>query len=148
MCVLLVLLFKTCFFRLFQLDPLTAIKRSVRKFQDTTEVAFYDVKTVKTDLSAFKKDYFQFKEEIRTAIAAIAIKGPEAADFFPANDNSTIQKFLVRDSEFPKRKESLYFLLYGCATDAPKTFSDALISTVFTREYTETHVWPLGRYNN
>lgn len=124
---------------------MNSIKRGVKKNQDTTEVAFFDIKTMKDELSVFKNDYLEFKEEIRTKLAAFGTKTPDASDFFPTKDNATLERFMVKDDLFKNRKESLYLLLYGCASDNQKNFCDGFINAVFTREYCTSHVWPYGR---
>lgn len=133
------------FFFYFSIDPLSTIKRGVKKYQDTTEVAFFDVKDIKADLAALKKDYFEFKEEVRTSMLKVASKGPDASEFFPAKDNATIDRFMLKDEGFEKRKELLYLLLFNCGCDVQKSFADSFLLTVFSKEYVETHIWPLGR---
>lgn len=126
-------------------DPLSTIKRGVKKYQDTTEVAFFDIKEIKADLAFIKNDYLQFKEEIRTGLSKVTSEGFYANEFFPVNDNDTLQRFLAKDNEYDKRREVLYFMLYNCACDSQKSFAESFVSTVFTKQYMETHIWPLGR---
>lgn len=125
---------------------MNTIKRGVRRYQDTTEVAFFDMKEIKADLTSFKQDYLEFKEEIRSILSMLVSKGPDASDFFPANDNATLNRFMEKDKGYEKRKEALYFLIYNCGCDVQKTFADSFLTTVFTKQYIETHIWPLGRY--
>ena len=124
---------------------MNTIKRAMKKNHDTTEVAFYDIKEVKVDVAFIKKDYLEFKEEVRNVLSQFISKGPDASDFFPANDNATIERFMVKDDMFQKRKEALYFLLYNCSSNNQRAFSESFINAVFTKEYIETHIWPLGR---
>ena len=129
----------------FFIDPLNAIKRGVKKNHDTLEVSFFDIKEILAILSFLKKDYLEFKEEVRNVLSMVTSKGPDASEFFPAKDNATLERFMVKDDMFEKRREALYFLLYNCSCDNQKAFSESFIYAVFTKEYIETHIWPLGR---
>ena len=129
----------------FLLDPLSTIKRGVKKYHDTTEVAFFDIKEIKADTAFIKKDYLEFKEEVRSALSKVSSRGTYANEFFPANDNPTLNRFMVKDEGYEKRREVLYFLIYNCGCDVQKTFADSFLNTIFTKQYIETHVWPLGR---
>lgn len=122
-----------------------AIKRGVKKNQDTTEVIFFDNKEIKADIAFLKQDYLEFKEEVRTSLSKVSSKGPAAIQWFPANDNDDLERFMAKDEIFEKKQEILYFLLYNCGCDIQKSFADSLLTTIFTKEYIETHIWPLGR---
>ena len=124
---------------------MNAIKRGVKRNHDTSEVAFFDIKEIKADIAFIKQDYLEFKEEISSILYQVASKGPDSSEFFPANDNATLIRFLVKDDGYEKRKEALYFLMYNCGCDVQKTFADSFLTTVFTKQYIETHIWPLGR---
>ena len=65
---------------------------------------------------------------------------------FPVDDNDTIINFMKNDPEFEKRKDSLYLILLGCAAaETPRKFSALFLSTLFTKKYLSTYIWPLGR---
>ena len=128
------------------LDPLTNIKRSTRKTSDTVEVTFYDVKAIRDDVAFIKQDYLEFKKEMRLEMARLNSSTSYSSDYFPADDNSSICRFMEEDKDFKKRKESLYLLLSGCDADKPRKFSDSFLSTLFTKNYLSKYIWPLGRY--
>lgn len=110
-------------------------------------MTFYDVKAIRDDVAFIKNDYLQFKEEVRMSFANINAKssGAFTSDFFPAEDNDSILRFMNDDADFEKRKNGLYLLLLGCGADSQRKFTDSFLRTLFSKNYLATYIWPHGR---
>lgn len=67
----------------------------------------------------------------------------DISDFFPVNDDETLEKFLDKDHpDWQLRKRGFYHLLYNTLSTNPKKFAAALLHTVFTRNFISKHKWP------
>ena len=132
---------------LLSLAPINSIKRSSKKHTDTVETTFYDVKTIKQDVALLKQIFLEFMEETRAGFANINASAPgsNTNDFFPADSNEPIERFMRKDHEYDKRVKSLYLLLTGCGTNNQRTFTDSFIRTLFSKTYIANHIWPHGR---
>ena len=129
---------------LLHLAPLNSLKNTSKKTSDAVEVTFYDAKTTRDDVAFLKQEFLQFKEEVRFHFAKLNSSGTYVSDFFPANDNSDIERFLKNDANLQKRKDSLYLLLMTCDGETPRKFSDTFLKILFTQDYLATYIWPLG----
>lgn len=67
------------------------------------------------------------------------------SEFFPANDNETIMKFLEEDADYKARRHGFYELLKTCMSTTKKKFGDSLINTLFTVHYKSYTRWPCVR---
>lgn len=130
----------------FLLAPLNQIKRMSKKDSDLLETIFFDLKTVKADTAFLKNDYLEFKQEMRLAVSNLNAKGSYVSEFFPANNNEMIDRFLKKDDGYSKRIDSLYLLMSECDAKTKRLFSDSFLRTLFTKDYMNTYLWPLGRY--
>ena len=126
------------------LAPLNSLKNSSKKTSDTVEVSFYDVKAIRDDVAFIKEDYLRFKEEVRIKMASMNASGSYASDYFPVNDNGDIERFMRKDGGLQKRKDCLYLMLQGCEAETSRKFSDNFLSSVFTKSYMATYIWPHG----
>ena len=112
---------------------------------DTLEALFVDIKELKQDVAWFKQDYSDFKDEVRQSLAQTNAMGTYTNDFFPADDNEDLERFMCKDKNFEKRREALYLLISGCASDDPRKFVDSMITALFSKNYLSTYIWPYGR---
>lgn len=97
-------------------------------------------------MAFIKQEILEFKNEVRLGFASLNAKTrPNLNDYFPADDNSSIERFLNRDDGYEERLDGLYLLLSGCSAETPRKFTDAFLRTLFSKEYIVTHIWPLGR---
>ena len=117
----------------------------MRLSSDTGDSTYFLVKEIKKEVTFLKNDYLEFKQEMRAAVGKVTSKGCYASDFFPADDNDVLDRFMTNDKDFEKRREALYLLVSGCESDKEKTFANSMLNAIFSRKYMATHIWPLGR---
>lgn len=120
------------------------MKNSSKKTSDTVEVTFYDMKALKEDVAFIKQDYLQFKEEVRVKMANMNASGTYVSDFFPAKENSDIERFMKKDAGLQKRKDCLYLLLLSFDANTTRKFSDTFLANLFSKEYLAKYIWPHG----
>lgn len=104
-----------------------------------------DIREIKNDLKLFREDYLEFKTEVRQSLYHFKSKGPDASTYFPVQDNKIIEKFMCKDEDFEKRKQVLYHLMMECEADSQRKFTDSFLTTIFSKQYLATHIWPCGR---
>lgn len=97
------------------------------------------------DTAFLKKEFLEFKQEMRHKLAGFKSMGPDLSDYFPAKNNDSIEKFMQQDEQLKERKDALYFLLQGCGFSTEKQFSDSFITSLFDTEYLKKYIWPHGR---
>ena len=69
----------------------------------------------------------------------------DKSQYFPIPDEATMKKFLNQDEHLEERKRNFEGLLFSIVSDEALTarqFSDALVSTIFSREYLRDFRWP------
>ena len=119
----------------------------MKKHEMPLKYFVYNLKAIRDDVALMRKDYLEFKQEVRTSLARFdAIGSSYVSDFFPAEDNQQILDFLKEDKKLKKRKDSLYLLLtMTSAADTDRKFSDMFLRTLFSKKYLAEHMWPHGR---
>lgn len=63
-------------------------------------------------------------------------------DFFPVENDETMEKYLKNDDQYEDRKNQLSTVLINALDDKTKSFSSAMIKAIFHPNYMATHRWP------
>ena len=62
---------------------------------------------------------------------------------FPMASQEAIHAFMDNsDGKYEARRNGFYEYLFLIRTEAPKTFADAFLTQLFTKEYQHSHHWP------
>ena len=77
-------------------------------------------------------------------MANINASGAYVSDYFPANDNEDIERFMKKDAGLQKRKDCLYLVLLGFDAATSRKFSDTFLKNLFTPSYLSRYIWPHG----
>ena len=63
-------------------------------------------------------------------------------DFFPIQDEATLDKFLKQDENYEERKNQFSTVVLNAIPNKLDKFTTAVIKAVFGAEYIATHRWP------
>lgn len=63
-------------------------------------------------------------------------------DFFPIQDDATLEKFLKQDAEYEDRKNQFSDVILHANMDTPQKFIGSVVPLVFEQKYVASHRWP------
>lgn len=73
------------------------------------------------------------------------MKSVNISEYFPINDDDTMNRFLLKDQDYEDRKGQLYTIIFNTVADTKKKFGIHVMKAIFSNNYILSHRWPTDR---
>lgn len=73
------------------------------------------------------------------------MKSVNISEYFPVQDDETMNRFLLKDHEYEDRKGQLFTILFNTVADTKKKFGIHVMKAIFSPNYILNHRWPTHR---
>lgn len=134
------------FFFFYRLAAVGVLRKNSRGIIDLCKRNFHDNQSNMEGIADLKTDNAQIKKDIAQVAFQIKMDIDDVSQYFPANSNDDINRFLKNDEDYPSRRRGLYDLLKTTVSTNKKRFSDTFLHTLFTVKYKSEARWPCPKY--
>lgn len=132
-------------FSYFFVASITKLRRNCRGVLDYCKEGHENDKLIIAGINELKTLYLDVKKELSAFSFHMKMQTDDVSQFFPANDNETILKFMNEDEQFNARRHGFDELLKTTISHTSKKFHEALLNTLFTVHYKSNTRWPCFR---
>ena len=119
------------------------MRRNGRGILDYVKENHYFHKANKEELESVKSIALEIKDDVKNSMFQIKMEEANITEFFPAQDNDSISRFMENNTTFNLRRRGFYNLLKTIANSgSKKKFSESLLTTLFSLDYKRQKKWP------
>lgn len=127
---------------LFFSAALTRLRTNCRGIMDFARDGHKNDQIIMSGIAELRALYNEVQKDVKAFSFYIQMGTEDVSNYFPANDNETINRFLLEDEDYKARRHGFYELLKTCVSVSQKKFGEAIINTLFTLHYKSNTRWP------